>query len=140
MEFRSNLKSFVVYSILIFLSITIIGYLFKEFTVYLAYIGLIFFWVITKIESHDFIIDKEKITIKNRLKINKITGCFSYQNLKEIKIINYKHTRHPYQRLEILNMDGHRYKYAFSGMTEEKIQEMISLIKRNDLMIEYIKD
>jgi len=124
MELRSNLKSFKIFSIIIFSIVTIMGLYTGIGFVFLGYIGNIGFWLISVIESNDFLLDEEKITIRNRLRLEQLTNQIFYRDIEHVKAINLKHTRHPYQRIEFRLKSGKLLKYSCTGLKEDDFKTM----------------
>lgn len=135
MKFKSRLKSFVIYSLVIFCFITITGILLENELVFIGYVGNIVFWGISLIESNDFFLDEEKIIVKNRLKPYPFRRLIYYSNIEYVQIVNLRKTRHPYQRLEVQLSDDRLLKYACTGIKAEELMEMKDEFEKYDIKV-----
>lgn len=135
MIFRSRLKSFVIYSVVIFCFITITGILLEIELVFIGYIGNLAFWGTSLIESNDFYLDEEKVVVRNRLKPYPFKRLIYYSNIEYVQIVNLRKTRHPYQRIEVQIIDSKLLKYACTGIKAEELMEMKDEFEKYDVKV-----
>ena len=140
MEFKSNLTPFYVYAVIIFIFISCMLILYKNVYISLIYSGLIFLWFLSKIEAHDYKFDENKISIDNRLKLFRHVKIYRYDDIDNIFILNLKHSRHPYQRLEISLKDGTKKKFASTKISDDDFMTMYNLLKEKGVKAKFETD
>jgi hypothetical protein len=128
MKYNSNLNSFYFYLIAIIVFVTVMSFILKNYYVLFANLTIIFLWFTTKLESNDYELKQNRILIYNRLKfVNKLQE-YNYSDIESVLLLNEKHTRHPYQRIEINLKSGLKRKFASSKISENDFSAMCDFL------------